>query len=299
MSTREVGVQAISDTDGSIRVLAIDHRDSMRQFLSPTDPAAIDAAQITALKLDIVGALIDQASGVMLEPEFSLPQVIDAGLVPQHVGVIAALESQGYLSDPAACVTSVLEGWSPTLALAAGASMVKLLLPYRPGSATALAQEAVAHDVLAECGAVGVPLVLEPLLWGVATPKEKSELILETVERFAAMSPGVLKIPFPGDADSSEARKACAKITAICQERNIPWAVLSGGGSFERFENQLSIAVSQGCSGFMVGRALWGEAAIASPEKRPALLREIVTPRFNRLNAIMGGGERKGHRRLT
>ncbi len=144
--TRAVGVHAISDADGSIRVLAIDHRDSMRQFLSPNDPAGIDAAQITELKIDIVGALVNKASGVMLEPEFSIPQVIDAGLVPPHVGVIAALESQGYLSDPAASVTSVLDGWSPTLALAAGASMVKLLLPYRPGSTTASAQEAVARE---------------------------------------------------------------------------------------------------------------------------------------------------------
>jgi tagatose-1,6-bisphosphate aldolase len=287
MKPPKVGVEAISDLDGSIRVLAIDHRDSMRQFLSPTDPAGIDAAQITALKKDIVGALIHYASGVMLEPEFSIPQIIDAGLVPQHVGVIAALESQGYLSDPAACVTSVLDGWSPTLALAAGASMVKLLLPYRPGSTTASAQEAVARDVVAECEAAGIPLVMEPLLWGVSTPVQQCELIVETVARFAAMAPGVLKIPFPGDATSAEARETCAKITATCEERNIPWAVLSGGGTFERFEHQLSIAVAEGCSGFMVGRALWGEAAIASPEERPGLLSELVVPRFERLNAIV------------
>jgi tagatose-1,6-bisphosphate aldolase len=289
MISRTVGLQAISDANGSIRVLAIDHRDSMRQFLSPTDPAGIDAERIIALKKDIVGALIDKASGVMLEPEFSIPQVIDAGLVPQHVGVIAALESQGYLSDPAACVTSVLEGWSPMLALAAGASMVKLLLPYRPGSATASAQEAVARNVIAESYAARIPLVLEPLLWGDATPEEIGELVLETVARFAAMSPGVLKIPFPGEANAPEARKACARITGVCETRNIPWAVLSGGGTFERFEHQLAIAVAEGCSGFMVGRALWGEAAIASPEERPALLKEVVAPRFDRLNAIVRG----------
>jgi tagatose-1,6-bisphosphate aldolase len=291
MSSRRVGVQAISDADGSIRVLAIDHRDSMRQFLSPADPAGIDAKQITALKLDIVGSLIGQASGVMLEPEFSIPQVIDAGLIPQQVGIIAALESQGYLSDPAACVTSVLDGWSAKLALDAGASMVKLLLPYRPGSATASVQETVARNVITESNAAGIPLVLEPLLWGVASTAKQSELILETVVRFAAMSPGVLKIPFPGDANAPEAREACSKITTICEARSIPWAVLSGGGTFERFEQQLSIAVAEGCSGFMVGRALWGEAAIASPEERPALLREIVAPRFDRLNAIVRSGK--------
>jgi tagatose-1,6-bisphosphate aldolase len=288
LDRRKSGVQAISDPDGSIRVLAIDHRDSMRQFLSPGNPSGTPSAVITALKLDVVRALIDLASGVMLEPEFSIPQVVDAGLVPHHVGVIAALESQGYLADPAGCVTSILEGWSPKLAAAAGASMAKLLLPYRPGSALAVAQEEVARNVLSECRSAGIPLVLEPLLWGVTTPLERTELIVETVVRFAAMSPGVLKIPFPGDAGNTEARNACVTITAVCREHSVPWALLSGGGTFERFEQQLSIAVGEGCSGFMVGRALWGEAALASHDDRPALLKELVAPRFERLNAIVG-----------
>ncbi len=286
---QEVGVHAISDTDGSIRVLAIDHRDSMRQFLSPDNPSAIPAGVITELKADIVRALIGEASGVMLEPEYSIPQIIAAGLVPKGVGVIAALESQGYLADPASSVTSVLEGWSAASALEAGASMVKLLLPYRPGSALASAQEDVARNVLSQCETAGIPLVLEPLLWGVSRPLEQAELIVETVKRFAALSPGVLKIPFPGEADSAEARVACRTITRICQTRNLPWALLSGGGTFERFEHQLAIAVAEGCSGFMVGRALWGEAALASTEQRPALLAELIAPRFDRLSAIVRG----------
>jgi tagatose-1,6-bisphosphate aldolase len=287
--SQEVGVQAISDPDGSIRVLAIDHRDSMRQFLSPGNPAEIAASVITELKIDIIRALIDGASGVMLEPEFSIPQVIDAGLVPGHVGVIAALESQGYLADPSAAITTVLDGWSPELALAAGASMAKLLLPYRPGSVLASAQEDVARTVLDACEAAGIPLVLEPLLWGVTNPSEQTELIVETVERFAALSPGVLKIPFPGDSSTGEARRACGTITGICQARGVPWAVLSGGGSFERFEQQLAVAVAEGCSGFMVGRALWGEAALAAPGERAAILADLVAPRFERLSAIVRG----------
>ena len=75
-------IDAISDALGGIRVLAIDHRDSMRRFLAPDGPERVNPAEITALKIEIVEALIGQVTGVMLEPEFSIPQVLDAGVVP-------------------------------------------------------------------------------------------------------------------------------------------------------------------------------------------------------------------------
>ena len=39
--------------------------------------------------------------------------------------------------------------------------------------------------------------------------------------------------------------------------------------------------------GFMVGRALWGEAALAPAEERPRLLDELVRPRMQQLRAII------------
>ena len=286
-----VGLDAISDADGSIRVLAIDHRDSMRKFLSseaPDKAGYADGTSITALKADIAGALIDLVSGVMLEPEFSIPQLLDAGLVPGHVGVIAALEAQGYLDDLATAVTSVLPGWSPRLALEAGASMVKLLLPYRPGSELAETQEAVARSVLASCAEAGVPLVLEPLLWGVSDPEEHARLVVETAARFAPLRPGLLKFPFPGDGrpDASRSATACDAITEICTDNSVRWALLSGGGTFERYEQQLSVALAGGCSGFMVGRALWGDVVHTPVAHRRETIRRVVAPRLRQLNAL-------------
>ena len=64
----------ISD-DGRFCVLAIDHRDSLRKFSSPDDLNAVSADQLTTLKVDIVRELALTATGVMLEPEYSIPQV--------------------------------------------------------------------------------------------------------------------------------------------------------------------------------------------------------------------------------
>ena len=55
---------------GRFCVLAIDHRDSLRAFLSPDDFDAVSDAELTQLKIDIVGTASHLATGVMLEPEF-------------------------------------------------------------------------------------------------------------------------------------------------------------------------------------------------------------------------------------
>ena len=96
--------------NGRFCVLAIDHRDSLRKFLSPDDLDAVSADELTALKVDIVGELAPMATGVMLEPEYSIPQVADAGALPSRVGFVAALEAQGYLGDLGSAPTTVLAG---------------------------------------------------------------------------------------------------------------------------------------------------------------------------------------------
>lgn len=266
--------------DGTFRVLAVDHRDSLRAFLDPADPDGVDPERLVAIKRDLVATISPAATGVMLEPEYSIPQALDV-LAP-GVGFIAALESQGYLADPGAEPTSLL--WSVSEAAATGAAAVKLLLPYHPDHELAAAQRSVATEVLAECRTVGVPLVLEPLFFDLADAADRERVVLTTVEHFADTGADLLKLPFPVDpdlVDDAERRTAaCAAVTARCAQ---PWALLSGGGSFESFADQVALATTAGAAGFMVGRALWGEAARATETDRPALIAQVVVPRWHHL----------------
>lgn len=275
---RQPGLERISDHAGRFAVLAIDHRDSLRQFLAPDDPDGVDAGDITRLKIDLVAGLGDLATGVMLEPEYSIPQVIDAGVLPDRTGFLAALEAQGYLDDPGAQPTTILEGWSVEQAAASGASAAKLLLPYHPDRPLSVAQERVAAEVIAECARVSLPLALEPLFYNLARPEDRERVVVETAGRFARMRPALLKLPYPGSAT------ACAEISELAP---MPWAMLSGGGSFADFVEDLSVACEYGCSGFMVGRALWGEAARTRPSDRASVISTIVRPRFEELLAIV------------
>jgi tagatose 1,6-diphosphate aldolase len=279
-------ISGIADADGGIRVVAIDHRDSLRVLLSPKDPDAMSAVDITAFKIDVVAVLASLASGVMLEPEYSVPQVPDAGVLPAGVGFTVALEDQGYLANPGGQPTRVMPGWSVAAAVASGAAAAKLLVPYRPGAPLASAQEDIARTVATECLALDFPLVLEPLLYGADDTDEHIALLLETVGRFATMGAALLKLPFPGRgrAEEAAAATACERITERCP---MPWALLSGGGAFESFAAQLTVACRAGCSGFMVGRALWGDVVGVPAEDRRRLLTRIVAPRLERLGDIV------------
>ena len=54
----------------------------------------------------------------------------------------------------------------------------------------------------------------------------------------------------------------------------------------ESFAGQVAAAVEAGCAGFMVGRALWGDAARAEPDRRQAVIDEIVRPRWEHLRTL-------------
>ncbi|NNE13271.1 MAG: DUF2090 domain-containing protein, partial [Ilumatobacter sp.] len=179
------------------------------------------------------------------------------------------------------------DGWSVEQAAASGASAAKLLLPYHPDRALADAQRSVAERVLGSCRTVDLPLILEPLFYGVRSAEERERVVLTTVDDFASTGADLLKLPFPVDPAAVVEREdriaACRRVTDRCSQ---PWALLSGGGDFESFAAQVDAALAGGASGFMVGRALWGDAARASAADRPRVIDEKVSARWRRLNEI-------------
>ena len=273
--------------NGRYAVLAIDHRDSLRNVMAPDDPDSVTGRAIVDLKRDLVAGLASGATGVMLEPEYSIPQLLD-GTLPPGVGFTAALEAQGYMADPEAAPVSLLEGWSVQAAADCGAAAAKLLVLYRPDRPHAVAQELAAADILAECRQVGIPLLVEPLYYDLESPSALPQIVLDTVDRFAPMNFDILKLPFPVDVvhepDRSRWSAACSEITARC---DMPWTLLSGGGTFENYYAQLEVAMASGCAGFTVGRALWGEAALAPPADRPAIITDLIAPRLAALRDLV------------
>ena len=279
-----------SNEHGIFTVFAIDHRDAMRMLLDPDDPAGVPADLLTEVKLDFVRAMNADASAVLLDPEYSAIEAVGGRVVGRDTGLLVALENQGYLGDPEARVTTLLEGWSVEKAKRLGASGIKLLLLYRPDSEAAAQQDAVVADVVTACARWDIPLFLEPIPYPLPSDDAggpvRRELVVESVRRLGALGPDIMKVPFPEDTaveDLPRWRDACAELDEVSP---VPWALLSGGDPYRSFRVQVQIASESGSSGFLVGRALWGEAAKLAGAERRAAIEYQVRPRFVELAQI-------------
>jgi tagatose 1,6-diphosphate aldolase len=216
----------------------------------------------------------------MLDPEWSWPSFATERIVGRDIGVICALESQGYDADPEAG-NDWLDGWNPALLARSGADAAKLLVLYRPdGSDLAVRQEALVRRTVEACAEVDVPVFVEPVPVGVA-PGERGDAIVRTAERFAPFGPMLLKLPYPGDDRCRDLTDACA---------GTPWALLSWGAAFDEFADQYRHAVAAGCQGFMVGRAVWREAL--DPADRATALATVIPERLRQLVAISDAATR-------
>ena len=290
------GLTAASNEAGVFTILAVDHRDTMRAALDPDDPGGVSVPTMIETKLDLLAGIGGLASAVLLDPEYSALQAIGRRVLRGDVAFLCALEAQGYLGDPNARVTALLEGWSVEKSKRLGASGVKLLLAYRPDSDVADEQDAIVADVVAQCAEHDIALFLEPVSYELAAREEpgtaqvsgdRRRIVCESVRRLGALGPDILKVQFPvdtsGPPDPAEWADACAELN---EASPVPWALLSGGDPFESFVEQVRVACEAGASGFLVGRALWGGLVRAPRERWPHLLDTVVRPKLAELSAI-------------
>jgi tagatose 1,6-diphosphate aldolase len=303
------GLATTSTADGIFTILALDHRDSLRAVLAPDDPGGLTADELIAHKLRLLRGLVGAASGVMLDPEYSAAQAICARALPGTVGFLVAAEAQGYLHDATVQRTRLLDGWSVAKARRLGASGVKLLVLYRPdaGEVTEQQDRTVAA-VVADCAREDLPLFLEPLAYPVGEERDdpatfaqrRRRIVVDSVRRLSALGPDVLKVGFPVDADHEPDRAvwhdACAELDDAA---GAPWALLSGGVDHDVFVEQVDVACRAGASGFMVGRALWGDAVTADPGARDRVMSQVAVPRLRELRDTatrVGHGWTRGRR---
>ena len=281
--TGSADLSVLATDAGHFTIAALDHRDALKVELAMLDvdpPIPASADSVRAFKRDLLSALSrlpERPSAVMLEPEYSLPQL--AAEVPEGMGITCALEAQGYLSKPSEG-NRLLPGWSPARVTEVGAHAAKLLVLYRHDrSDFTAAQEALVAEVVAGAADAGVPVMIEPVPLDADDDVDRRDIILAAARRLSPLGPMLLKMPYPGPG-------ACGDLTEACGHR--PWALLSWGCPFDEFASQLAEACANGCSGFAVGRALWREAV--DPTIRAEFNATTLGERFATLTTIARTG---------
>jgi tagatose-1,6-bisphosphate aldolase len=276
-------LDAIAGSDGRFAVLAMDQRATLRRMLVAAEQPSEDA-DLSAFKVDIVRALAPLSSGVLLDADYGVGPVRAAGALPEGVGLLVAAEpvdKDQWNGEPRARVDPERGAAYVT---ANGGDALKFLVQWRPGRPHRsgdpdLAAEAltVVANVVADCRQAGVPSVIEPLIAKIPdepplSAEATAEVVIESATQMAGEHPDLLKLEWPGSAEG------CLRVTEALGA--VPWALLSAGVGFDDFVERVRIALDNGASGFIAGRAIWGEAVKLRGAARVEFLEQTAVPRL-------------------
>lgn len=289
------GLGAISGPDGTLSIVAMDQRNTLRRMLRaenrPTDPDTI-----RSFKVDVVEALSPAASAVLLDPEFGVPAVRDADAMAPGCATVVAVEPAERATwegeprarcDPERTAASVRE---------MGGDAVKLLVQMRPDRPRGAGEPdlvtevvEVVRAVVEDCAAAGVPSVIETLLYRLPdeeplAPRRRAELIAESARILSETGPDLLKLEYPSDA------RGCQAVANVV---SVPWAMLSAGMPFPDFlEAVVTSCEEGGACGFIAGRVYWKEAVALEGAARREFLASTGRERLERSIAAMSGRAR-------
>lgn len=291
MKTLSIGkyraLQRASNENHIFTVLAIDHQDSLRRALLPDAPNNITDQQMVDIKQQVVSTLWHDVSGVLLDPVYGTAQIITKGL-PASVGLLAELEKADYNMQPLPLAVEIRPNWNIGKIKRMGADGVKLFYYYDPDHLELCQQQdATIVQAVTECNHYDIPLYAEPIVTN-ATSNNRQRKVILSAQRTDELGADILKLEFPLDvhhqSDLSDWQLACDELTNAV---HVPWVLLSAGVDFETFCLQVQVACQAGASGFIVGRAVWGDTCkIDNHTERSQWLQSVGRERIQRLNTI-------------
>ncbi len=269
--------------DGLISLLAADHRTSLARMLNPQNPRSVSAAKMCDVKRDIVKALSPFASATLLDYD-TAKTCQRAKALTKGSALVLSLEKGGYAEQGGERVAQLDGSVSPPKARKAGAAGAKLKLYYNPRYPNSAAKQlALLKRVRKDCLSVGVPLLLEILLYEVSLDFWEGASLSSARE----LSPycDLLGMQFPTFSMNAEtAIQACRRISSAVP---VPWILLSDQADFLQFKSQLELACRGGASGFAAGRTIWREAVRMPPSERSEFLNVVSSGRLIRLRTVL------------
>jgi len=287
-------LQQCATPRGALAVLALDHRNNLRQLLNPDAPGEVSSDELVAFKGSLVHSLAPVSSAVLLDPEFSAAQCITLGKLPGATGLVIALEASGYAGESTARKSRVASNWSVEKAKRMGASAIKLLVYYHPDSTMAKDMELLVQEVARDTTTHDIPLFLEILTYSVdpvnkkLSPAERRRVVIEAARRLTPLGADILKVEFPLDvAAEPNERTWLEACTELSQASFIPWVLLSASVNYETFLRQVIAACTAGASGVAVGRAVWRETTDLAASERQAFLDGTARQRMQRVTALV------------
>ena len=279
----------ISTPDGVFSIIAMDQRNTLRRMFSAVGIDATDADLVVA-KTDVARALTPLASGILFDPTYGVPAITGTGALAETCGLLVASEpaERGKLGvEPITRRDPALDSrW----VLSQGGDANKFFAQLRADRPAPAAGEPdlvaqclrAVSEVVADCSEVGVPSVIENLVYPFEgedfSGGRREDAIIEAARALNEIDCDLLKLEYPGSP------AGCRRLAEVLDR---PWAVLSAGVPFDDFTKVLRIAFDEGgASGFIAGRSVWREALPLTGIERQRFLSEVACPRLERLVAV-------------
>jgi tagatose-1,6-bisphosphate aldolase len=269
-------------------IIAMDQRNTLRRMFAAAGHDASDD-DLRIAKADVARVLTPGASGLLSDPTYGVPAITQARALAPGCGLLVAAEPaerRTYQGEPRTHRDPALNArW----VLDQGGDALKFFLQLRadrpaPGHAETepdLVAEglAVVQEVIDDCRATGVPVVIENLIYPLPgeelTADKRAHAIIEAARALDDLDVDLLKLEYPGSP------AACRR---LAQTLTRPWAVLSAGVPFDQFTDIIQIAADEGgASGFIAGRSVWREVVGLAGREREEFLATVARPRLDRL----------------
>jgi len=262
-------LQQITTADGRFAVIAADHGQPLVDMLDALGVSSAPEEQL-AFKADLVDTVGREASAMLLDPDVSLPAIVDRGLPARDVGLLVRIEADGHDEVDGLRHSNLIEGLGARGARQRGGTAAKVMVFARADREDLDGHAArVTREALADCAAADLLCVMELMTYPLEdeTPEQfaarKEDLVVEGAVLLQECGAKVLKLEYPGS------ERACRRVTDAL---DVPWAVLSAGVDHAAFCDQLRDSMAGGAEGFIAGRSLWKEAVgRPAPERRAFL----------------------------
>jgi tagatose 1,6-diphosphate aldolase len=277
-------VQQIKTSGGRFAVIAADHGQPLVDMLDALGASSAPEEQ-RAFKADLVDTVGREASAVLLDPDVSLPAIVDEEILPRDVGLLVRIEADGAEVRDGLRQSGLIDGLGGQGARALGATAAKVMVFLRADREDMDGHTAgVVRAALEDCRRADLLCVMELMTYRLEdeSPERfaavREDLIVEGAAFLQECGSKVLKLEYPGSAS------ACRRVTDAI---DVPWAVLSAGVDHDSFCEQLRAAMSGGADGFIAGRSLWKEAVGRPAPERRRFLDGVARERFDDLLRIV------------
>jgi len=277
----------IAAADHVFSIIAMDQRNTLRRMFAAAGHDASDDDLRTA-KADVARVLTPAASGLLSDPTYGVPAITQAKALAPGCGLLIAAEPaerRTYQGEPRTHRDPALNAqW----VLDQGGDALKFFLqlradrpaPKAPGEPDLVAEGlAVVQEIIGDCRATGVPVVIENLIYPLPgeepASRNREDAIIEAARALDDLDIDLLKLEYPGSPEG------CRRLAKVLTR---PWAVLSAGVPFDQFTGIIKIAADEGgASGFIAGRSVWREVVSLAGRDREEFLTTVARPRLDRL----------------